>query len=405
MTQPGTVFDALLASVQKAADYNRDDMVPPAAVLWPDEKREWERLVPRLAGRVAALPHPRPLRQGEPHRPGDLAAVRAGRARCPTSPIAGRGRADHLPAWRQPLDPAGHRGVPGRVEAARRAAVPGRVLVAGERARTGPSPPSSRPTSGGLDLTIARDQATATSIRRAVETAGRRAGRRPAGQVGRRRTEQPVLRRAGQSTTSVDDLLRWLSDPKGTQGPLGGVDRWETLCSRCPADYGFDPARDGELVGAEKLGLHEKAAWKTAWKRFAAAPARYPGLVELLRQAKPQPKRGRPVRRRRVESWPQDNEAEEADLRQALLDLAASSRWPRPASRLLELEAEARPAAGVGVGEAGPVAAGPRRAAPRHPGRGHQDGPRPGRRRRTWSGPTPRAAGGPTPPCWTPSPP
>src|SRR5947207_2500457 len=48
MTQPGTVFDALLASVQKAADFNRDDMTPPAAVLWPDDMRKWERLVPRL---------------------------------------------------------------------------------------------------------------------------------------------------------------------------------------------------------------------------------------------------------------------------------------------------------------------------------------------------------------------
>ena len=58
------------------------------------------------------------------------------------------------------------------------------------------------------------------------------------------------------------------------------------------ADYGFDPVGDGELVGAEKLGLHEKPVWKTAWKRFAATPARYAGLVELLRRAKPQAKPG-----------------------------------------------------------------------------------------------------------------
>ena len=49
-----TVLDSLLTSLQKAADFNRDDTVPPAAVLWPDEKREWETLVPRLR---AALPH------------------------------------------------------------------------------------------------------------------------------------------------------------------------------------------------------------------------------------------------------------------------------------------------------------------------------------------------------------
>ncbi len=28
--------------MSKAADYNRDDTVPPAAILWPDEKREWK---------------------------------------------------------------------------------------------------------------------------------------------------------------------------------------------------------------------------------------------------------------------------------------------------------------------------------------------------------------------------
>ena len=43
-----TLFDSLLGALQRSADYNRDDTVPPAAILWPDEKREWEKLVPRL---------------------------------------------------------------------------------------------------------------------------------------------------------------------------------------------------------------------------------------------------------------------------------------------------------------------------------------------------------------------
>jgi hypothetical protein len=43
-----SLFDTLLVTLQRSADYNRDDTVPPAAVLWPDEKREWEKLVPRL---------------------------------------------------------------------------------------------------------------------------------------------------------------------------------------------------------------------------------------------------------------------------------------------------------------------------------------------------------------------
>lgn len=48
-TQPReTVFDALIASLQGTAAYNRDDVVPPAAILWTDERREWKSLVPRL---------------------------------------------------------------------------------------------------------------------------------------------------------------------------------------------------------------------------------------------------------------------------------------------------------------------------------------------------------------------
>jgi hypothetical protein len=54
MAPPVSVFHSVLCALQKAADYNRDNTVPPAAVLWPDEKREWGLLVPRFR---AALPH------------------------------------------------------------------------------------------------------------------------------------------------------------------------------------------------------------------------------------------------------------------------------------------------------------------------------------------------------------
>ncbi len=42
-----TVFDPLLNALQKAADYNRGNTVPPADMLWPDAKHESESLVPR----------------------------------------------------------------------------------------------------------------------------------------------------------------------------------------------------------------------------------------------------------------------------------------------------------------------------------------------------------------------
>ena len=134
----------------------------------------------------------------------------------------------------------------------------------------------------------------------------------------------------------VDDLLSWLSDPKGTRDRWE-ASRWEILCSRCIADYGFDPALDGELVGAEKLGLQEKPIWKTAWKRFATVPLRYVGLLELLRKAKPMPKPGDLFASQRMESWPQDNEAAESSLRQSLAAVA-ESLVAEARKKLIELE-------------------------------------------------------------------
>jgi hypothetical protein len=142
------------------------------------------------------------------------------------------------------------------------------------------------------------------------------------------------------SDDPVDDLLSWLTDPKGTRGRWE-PGRWETLCSRCVADYGFDPVYDGELVGAEKLGTQPKTAWKTAWKRFASAPARYAGLVDLLRRAKPHSK-GSSLFSHEGEFWPQDNDAEEASLRQALLGLPSES-VAEARNTLLALEGKHRP--------------------------------------------------------------
>ena len=43
-----TFLEALTAALGWAARYNRSALVAPAAVLWPDETRQWEPLVPLL---------------------------------------------------------------------------------------------------------------------------------------------------------------------------------------------------------------------------------------------------------------------------------------------------------------------------------------------------------------------
>lgn len=315
-TATGTVFDALLAALQSVAAYNTDDVVPPAAILWPDEKREWASLVPRLR---LALPH---FMIYGPYdresRTGPAIWLRCVLARkipeCTWAPdtvpiiyLPGVSRAtlratEECPQALKPLAELQYRG----------------VFWSQTNGKDWTITAFLQTEHGGLGLEIARDTATTAAIRRCLDklvdvSAAELQARSASGALNSTYFDALV------SQDLVDDLLTWLSDPQGTHD-YWEANRWETLCSRCRADYGFDPARDGALVGAEQLGRQEKLIWKAVWQRYAAIPARYPGLVELLRKAKPQPT-GTLFDFARVESWPQDNEAEEADLRQGLLAL------------------------------------------------------------------------------------
>ena len=319
-TNPVTVFDSLLGALQKAADYNRDDTVPPAAVLWPDEKREWEKMVPRLRAVMPQFLIFGPYDVA--HRCGPaiwLRCVLAGKIAGVTLPsgtvpiiyMPGVSRAtlratEDCPQELKPLAELQYRG----------------VIWSQANSKDWTIAAYLQTEKGGLQLTVAKDQATATSLRRAVEKLADAPltdlqSKSAAGELNGNYFDSLV------SDDLVDDLLSWMSHPKDARNKWE-PGRWETLCSRCIADYGFDPARDGELFGAEKLGMQPKPVWKTAWKRYAVAPARYPGLEALLRKAKPQPKGGASLFINADEFWPQDNEAEEAELRKELAELSSA---------------------------------------------------------------------------------
>lgn len=329
----GTVLDALLASIQKAADHNRDDAVPPAAVLWPDERREWERLLPRLR---VLLPHFLVFGPYDPaNRSGPaiwLRCVLAGKVpdvtwasgTVPIIYLPGVSRAtlratEECPTELKPLAELQYRG----------------VFWSQTNGKDWTITAFLQTNHGGLQLKIAKDQTTTTAIRRAIE----------------KLMDVPLADLQAKSASDelnsnyfhllisddpVDDLLTWLAEPEGTRKRWES-DRWEAVCSDCLKNYGFDPIHDGPLVGAEHLGLQSKTVWKTAWKRFTTAPSRYAGLIEQLRRAKPQPKGGQTLFQAAEEFWPQDNEAAEGELRQSLMDVAAASA-SEARTTLLELE-------------------------------------------------------------------
>src|SRR5262249_6154988 len=162
----------------------------------------------------------------------------------------------------------------------------------------------------GLGLDIARDTATQDALKTALAEF----------------VDIEVDKLAGKQL-SADDLhalvvpepdrmiLQWLNDPPTTKEQWG-KSRWKTFRSICKKQYDFDPEADGELTGAELLGLRKKK-WETVWQRFADGPGPYPNVPDRLRAARPKTNGLFDL----SESWPQDNEQMEQELRQALQDI------------------------------------------------------------------------------------
>ncbi|MBV8128429.1 MAG: BREX-1 system phosphatase PglZ type B [Planctomycetaceae bacterium] len=328
-----TVLDTLLVSIRSAADSNHDDAVAPAVVLWTDDRREFGRLLPRLRLALPQLltlgPHDPSTRTGPAIWLRCVLAGKVGEVSLPADAVpiiylAGVNRStlratDECPPELSPLAELQYRG----------------VFWSQNNGKDWTVSAFLQAEKGGLNLRIARDSATLEAIHRAFD----------------KLVDEPIADLLEKSKLRpldshdfdklivddpVDDLLTWLSDPQGSR-QRWELGRWEALCSRGKTEYGFDPLKHGELESAERLGRHAKPAWKAAWNRFTKAPGRYPGLVALLKRAKP--KSGDLLEKCAVESWPQDNEAEEAKLRQALNDL---TKLPVPAARkrVLELDQE-----------------------------------------------------------------
>ena len=129
----------------------------------------------------------------------------------------------------------------------------------------------------------------------------------------------------------VRDLLGWMSEPEAFQGRCDPA-RWETFRNICAREFGFDPDKDGPQRAGD-LMLNGNGKWEPVWQRFRDAPRGYPGIAELLRNAKPRDLLVDQARQ------PQVNEEREGHLRYAL---EAATALPHEAvcDRIVALEVE-----------------------------------------------------------------
>ena len=179
---------------------------------------------------------------------------------------------------------------------------------------------------GGLDLDVARDQATLDALAGALPTLLAE----PLAQMRGRRLDSEFFN-AMVAPDATGLLLRWLSDPEGFKQRRSDAE-WKAFCQQCKVEASFDPVKEGPLKAAGLLAARANQ-WGHVWRRFAESPANYPGIVEWLKRAAPKS----PGMFDSAETWPSINESEEQALKQAL-DTLADRPQDEVIKRLAELE-------------------------------------------------------------------
>ena len=300
-----TLLDQLEASLKKAMTYNENVEVRPVALLWPDRNRQFIEAAKRLRARLPLLTF------------GELDASQAqGPAywlRCavagtvdvalpggmPVIYLPGVGREDlraieDCPRELAPIAELQYRGQwfahPSGKDWTIRA-----LLSNHER---------------GLGYDIADDAATSGAL---IDAFGKLL-ERPA----RRLTSQHIDADFLQQLLNPDpigSLLEWLDDPSGFKARLDEA-QWKAFVAQSKAQFSFNPASEGEVVGGRLLG-ERQGDWAEVWRRFERNPEQYNGIEARLSQGRPagQLFAGPPG------AWPQDNHKAEDNLRQALTEL------------------------------------------------------------------------------------
>lgn len=309
MSDSRTFLDALADALKAASVYNRNDQAPPAAVVWTDKERQWEAVIPRLRERL-------PLLTFGAYTP----AERTGPAYWIRCMIAGTLEGDRLPADATPIVylPGVSRQEMRAVEECPRELQPlvelqylG-VLWTQKNGRDWTVTAFLQSQEGGLGIQVGADNATKESMLRALP----KLADEPVLSLEREAPLRAPFFDALLNPDPIRTLLLWLNDPAGYRQRFDDPE-WVAFRARCKREYGFDPEKDGDLTGGRLLG-QRAGAWNQVWARFEESPWSYPNLPDLLRRARPQ---GELPLFGSVQSWPQDNEAAEADLRQRLAEL------------------------------------------------------------------------------------
>lgn len=304
-----TVLERLVACVRKALVYDQNVKTAPRALLWPDETRQWDPIIARLAQQLPIVT----LGAYEPE-------ARRGPAywiRCVLARMIDIGLSEETPIV---YLPGVGRGALRAVEQCPIALAPIAELqyrsqwFAHPNGRDWTARALLSHPGRGLGLQISDDTATTDALRLALS-----------------HLLDEKIDRLGSlldadffhelvNPDPMRSLLGWLDDPQDYRRRLEPA-RWTAFAQQCKSDFGFNPETDGEVIAAWKLAGRE-GKWASVWEIFASVPERYPGIPDQLGKARPEEQLTLPGATQ-SEVWPQDNQIAEDQLRNHLREFEA----------------------------------------------------------------------------------
>jgi len=329
------VREYIAQALREAGKYNAESSTQPAAVFWPDPDRTWESVIGILQEAVPILV----LGAYDAAKAqGPAIWIRAALA-APDSVVLPSHLAEHNGNNPWVIYLPGHgRSALSDVTSLAPALAP--LVELGLRSNWWPSAHSQVPwtphafvgSKSGAGLDIAGDAKTKSALASVLDRllAEDVDGLRRMGRLDASRLHSLVL------TDSVRTLLEWLDDPDNTRNSLGDA-QWKAFVEACSSTYDFNPAKDGLLTAAARLGTRD-AAWGEVWARFADNPRRYPNVPSALDKARPvgdlfggsDP---------HPDSWPSWNKEQEDELRKSLAGLGAQKELGRIRIAVKELAA------------------------------------------------------------------
>lgn len=330
MTGDRTVEQALTEAIRKAADYNPEVQEAPACVLWPDEDRQWETVIPALQD---VMPELLVLGDYAPDRRAGPAiwlrcvlaqtledvVLPAGRVPVIYSPGVARRdlrAVDQCPDTLKPLAELQFRG----------------TIWSQVNSKDWTVLAFLKSEQGGLGLDVATDKESRQSMNLALPKLLDQDLELLQG----RHLDKDYFNTLLTGGDPTKDLLQWLNQGTDTFRSSRTENEWQAFVQVCRSQLAFDPENQGPLEAAAHLAGRQ-GPWLAVWERFSEAPHRYRHIPEFIRRCRP-PTFDLFADAETAGGWPQWNDQEEDRLARELVGLRNMA--PHKARRRLqELEA------------------------------------------------------------------